>query len=142
MVLLVLGVAAAMRRAGNVRTKWLRGRALSVGRLRFHTNTRLAGTVTIVVGILKFTTGGLLTMPDLLSASLMERISKVASQIDAVRRPLCTQDTTVLAESFDEAIPARRGRNSRAGPTLTLLLHLAGQGAEPFPDATICTFTE
>lgn len=62
--------------------------------------------------------------------------------IAAVRRQLCTQDTTVLAESFDEAIPARRGRNSRAGPTLTLLLHLAGQGAEPFPGARICTFTE
>lgn len=78
MVLLVLGVAAAMRRVGNVRTKWLRGRALSVGRLRFHTNTRLAGTVTIVVGIFKLTTERLLTMPDLLSASMMEWISKIA----------------------------------------------------------------
>lgn len=129
MVLPVLGVAAAMRRAGNLRTKWLRGRTLSVGRLRFHTNTLLAGTVTIIVGILMLTTGGLLTMPDLLSASLMEKISAIASRIDAalpgwawtallgalllawwiaaVRRQLRTKDTTVPAESFEEAIPRR-----------------------------------
>ncbi|MGZ2225747.1 hypothetical protein ACXHJ4_16615, partial [Glutamicibacter nicotianae] len=126
MVLPVLGVAAAMRRAGTFRTGWLRGRTVSVGRLRFHTNALLAGTVTITVGILMLTTGGLLTMPDLLSAGLMDRISDAASRIDAVlpgwawpsmlgalllawwiglvRRSLRAKDPAAPLESLEEAI--------------------------------------
>lgn len=126
MVLPVLGVAAAMRRAGSFRTTWLRGRTVSVGRFRFHTNALLAGTVTITVGILMLTTGGLLTMPDLLSASLMDRISDAASRIDAalpgwawpsllgalllawwiglVRRSLRAKDPAAPLESLEEAI--------------------------------------
>lgn len=139
MVLPVLGVAAAMRRAGSFRTTWLRGRTVSVGRFRFHTNALLAGTVTITVGILMLTTGGLLTMPDLLSASLMDRISDAASRIDAalpdwawpsllgalllawwiglVRRSLRAKDAAVAPESLEEAsLGDNTGVSAKARP--------------------------
>lgn len=83
MVLPVLGVAAAMRRAGNFRAGWLRGHLVRVGRFRLHTNSLVAGSVTTAVGIVMLTTGGLLTMPELLSAGTMDRISAAAGQIDA-----------------------------------------------------------
>lgn len=82
MVLPVLLVAAAIRRAGTFRASWLRGRVFTLGRLRLHTNPLIAGTVTIVVGIVMLATGGLVSAPELLSSETMDVVSAAASQID------------------------------------------------------------
>ncbi|GAA5226468.1 cytochrome c biogenesis CcdA family protein [Paeniglutamicibacter antarcticus] len=83
MLLPVMAIAALMRRAGGFKAGWLRGRTLHLGRFRFHTNSLIAGTVTMAVGIIMLTTGGLITMPEMISADLSARITEGASLIDA-----------------------------------------------------------
>ena len=83
MLVPVMAIAALMRRAGGFKAGWLRGRTLHLGRFRFHTNSLIAGVVTIAVGIIMLTTGGLVTMPEMISSDLSARITQGASRIDA-----------------------------------------------------------
>ncbi|WP_417235530.1 cytochrome c biogenesis CcdA family protein [Arthrobacter sp.] len=83
MIIPVLLAAALIRRTGGFKMGWLKGRSLRVGPLRLHTNHLLAGSLTIVVGIVMLSTGGLVTAPEMISTSMMEQISAATARIDA-----------------------------------------------------------
>ncbi|WP_181150448.1 MULTISPECIES: cytochrome c biogenesis CcdA family protein [unclassified Arthrobacter] len=82
-VLPIIALAWAIKKYGGMRWRWMRGRQLRLGRLHLHSNTLIAGTVTLLVGVAMLLTGGLATAGELLPHDILEAISSTAANIDA-----------------------------------------------------------
>ncbi|WP_182355045.1 cytochrome c biogenesis CcdA family protein [Flaviflexus huanghaiensis] len=78
MVVPLLIIVALWRPLGGRGRSLLRGRGFTIGRLRFHTTSVLAGLLIIATGILFWTTNGLVGMPEIISADTQVRLQEGA----------------------------------------------------------------
>ncbi|MBV1779237.1 cytochrome c biogenesis protein CcdA [Paeniglutamicibacter sp. ABSL32-1] len=83
MVLPIMLIALVIRRLGHRSVGWMRGRQLTVGRLRLHTTSLLMGAITVVVGWLMIFTNGMAAVPELLPRNMIAAVENVGRQLDA-----------------------------------------------------------
>lgn len=81
MVAPLLLIAAAWQRLGDRGRRLLRGRAFTVFGRRFHTTSVATGTLIIIVGVVFWTTNGLVGAPELVPVAVQAQLQEAAAAL-------------------------------------------------------------
>lgn len=79
MIAPLLLIAALWRRLGTRGQRLLRGRSFQIGTLRFHTTSVLTGVLLIGVGVVFWTTNGLVSAPSLIPTGMLAWLQESSS---------------------------------------------------------------